>query len=59
MAGRPKKPARVPEDDLPASSNDRPPVWRDPGTYIGPERVSACIDRIFGDGPRLTTKAAA
>jgi len=39
--------------------DDRTPTWKDPGTRIDPARFAACLDRIFGDGPRLTTGADA
>jgi len=29
----------------------------DPGTRISAERISACIDRIFGDAPRLGSES--
>jgi hypothetical protein len=28
-------------------------LHRDPATWISPERISACIDRIYGNAPRL------
>lgn len=48
------KPAR----DVPAF-DALPPRWKDPGLRISPEKIDACIERIFNDGPRLATSVAA
>jgi hypothetical protein len=37
-----------PEGDVPVQ-DDRPTRWKDPGTWISPERIDACLERIFVD----------
>jgi hypothetical protein len=39
--------------------DERPLVFCDPGTYIGPERIDVFVEYVFNDGPRLTTRIGA
>jgi hypothetical protein len=49
-----KKPVRTtPEAEAAPPEDDRKPTWRDPGQRIPQSRIDACIDRIYGDAPRL------
>ena len=41
------------ESSAPPAFAEGSPRYYDPGTRISPARVSDCIDRIFGDAPRL------
>jgi hypothetical protein len=37
-----------PADDVPVH-DERPPLHCDPGSWVPPEPISACIERIFVD----------
>lgn len=50
--------APQPAEEAPAA-DERPVFHRDPGTRVSQERIDACIDRIFGDAPRLGVAALA
>ena len=43
---------------LQSTGNERA-QWRDPGQRISQARIDACIERIFGDAPRLAPKVEA
>jgi hypothetical protein len=53
-----RRPVPIPKvEDSEPTAPEREIRDRDPGTRISPERISACIDRIFGDAPRLGSEA--
>ena len=42
-----------PVEDAPPAREPEKTLHRDPGQRIPQARIDACIDRIFGDAPRL------
>lgn len=44
----PAAPVSPPPNDAP-ERDDKAPVWKDPGLPCDPERIRACIERIYVD----------